>query len=103
MRWWKILVMETLRLNLNWDYDRPHEMANNHKTIRQMLEHGVRDEHDQYKWPTLKDNVGLFTPIIVDKLNQMVVAAGHHFFKKRRRNNTTMRFICQRHARSFSY
>jgi IS5 family transposase len=83
MHWWKILVMGTLRLNLNWDYDRLHEMVNNHKTIREMLGHGVRDEDDQYKLQTLKDNVGLFTPVILDKLNQIVVAAGHHFLKKK--------------------
>jgi len=82
MHWWKILVMGTLRLNLNWDYDRLHEMVNNHKTIREMLGHGIRDENDQYKLQTLKDNVGLFTPEILDKLNQIVVAAGHHFLKK---------------------
>src|SRR5271165_1545042 len=33
---WKILVMGTLRLNLNCDYDRLHELVNNHKTIREM-------------------------------------------------------------------
>jgi len=31
MELWKILVFGVLRLNLNWDYDRLHEMANNHK------------------------------------------------------------------------
>ena len=41
MHWWKVLVMGTLRLNLNWDYDRLHEMVNNHKTIREMLGHGI--------------------------------------------------------------
>lgn len=83
MDWWRILVMGTLRLNLNWDYDRLHEMVNNHKTIREMLGHDIRDENDQYKLQTIKDNVGLFTPEILDKLNQIVVTAGHHFLKKK--------------------
>ena len=26
---WKILVLGTLRLNCNWDFDKVHEMANN--------------------------------------------------------------------------
>ena len=75
--------MGTLRLNLNWDYDRLHEMVNNHKTIREMLGHGIRDSGDEYSLQALKDNVELFTPEIVDKLNQMVVAAGHQFLKKK--------------------
>lgn len=83
MHLWRVLVMGTLRLNLNWDYDRLHEMVNNHKTIREMLGHGIRDEGDEYSLQALKDNVGLFTPEILDKLNQIVVAAGHQFLKKK--------------------
>jgi len=40
MDWWKILVMGTIRLNLNCDFDRVHELANEHRTLRQMLGHG---------------------------------------------------------------
>jgi len=38
MEQWTILVLGTLRLGLNIDYDRVHELANEHKTLRQMLE-----------------------------------------------------------------
>ena len=31
---WKILVLGTLRLNCNWDFDKVHEMANNHTNFR---------------------------------------------------------------------
>ena len=37
MELWKILVMGTIRLNCNWDYDKLQDIVNNHKTIRQML------------------------------------------------------------------
>ncbi len=43
MEQWKILVLAVLRLGLNTDYDRIHELANHHDTIRQMLGHGVRE------------------------------------------------------------
>ena len=36
---WKILVLGTLRLNCNWDYDKVQEMANNHDKLRKMLGH----------------------------------------------------------------
>ena len=62
MSLWKILVMGVLRLNLNWDYYRLLEMVNQHKTIRQMLGHGFRDEDEAYNLQTLKDNVSLLTP-----------------------------------------
>jgi hypothetical protein len=31
---WKVLVLGSLRLSLNCDDDRVHELANNHKTLR---------------------------------------------------------------------
>jgi hypothetical protein len=79
---WKILVMGVLRLNLNWDYDRLLEMVNNHRTIREMLGHGFYDEAEPYKLQTLKDNVSLLTPKVVDQINQVVVKAGHKALKK---------------------
>jgi hypothetical protein len=82
---WKILVMGTLRLNLNWDYDRLLEMVNNHKTIREMLGHGLHDEDEPYKLQTLKDNVRLLSPELLDQINQLVVDAGHVVLKKKRR------------------
>ena len=82
---WRIFVFGTLRVNLNWDYDRLHEMANNHKTIRQMLGHVISDDEHAYKLQTLKDNVALLTPGISDKISQLTVKVGHTFCKKKRR------------------
>ena len=83
MNLWKILVLGVLRLNLNWDYDRLQEMANNHKTIRQMLGHGFIDNDYTYKLQTLKDNVCLLTPETLNKINEIVVKAGHKLVKKK--------------------
>ena len=80
---WRILVMGMLRLNLNWDYDRLCEMVNEHRTIRQMLGHGIVDDGERYHVQTLKDNVSLLTPEIVDRINQVVVKAGHELEKKK--------------------
>ena len=39
MELWKILVLGTLRLNCNWDFDKLKEMAEKHATLREMLGH----------------------------------------------------------------
>ena len=83
MHFWKILVLGVLRLNLNWDYDRLREMANQHSTIRQMLGHGF-DDSEQYKLQTIKDNISLFTPELLGKINEAVAAAGHDVVGKKR-------------------
>ena len=82
MELWKILVCGVLRLDLNEDYDRLCELVNHHNTIREMLGHGTFNE-ETYHFQTLKDNVGLFTPELLDKINEIVVQAGHGVVKKK--------------------
>jgi hypothetical protein len=82
MEQWRILVLGVLRLGLNADYDRIQELANQHSTLRQMLGHSDWSDKAQYKLQTLKDNLMLFTPELLDRINQEVVGAGHVLVKK---------------------
>ena len=82
MALWKILVCGVVRLDLNEDYDRLHELVNKHRDIRMMLGHAAFDE-EMYKYQTLVDNVSLFTPELLDKINQVVVSGGHALIKKK--------------------
>jgi hypothetical protein len=77
MTLWKILVLGTLRLNCNFDFDKVQEMANQHRTLRQMLGHGFLDDNKEYAIQTIKDNVQLLTPEILDRINEIVVKEGH--------------------------
>jgi len=82
MALWKILVCGVVRLDLNEDYDRLHELVNHHDTLRAVLGHGeFNDEY--YHYQTLVDNVSLVTPELLDKINQVVVNAGHVLIKKK--------------------
>lgn len=83
---WKIFVLGVLRVNLDWDFDRTQEMANNHRTIRQMLGHSDIDNGGEYKLQTLRDNISLFSPEILDRVNEVVVKAGHSIVKKKDEN-----------------
>jgi IS5 family transposase len=74
---WKILVLGTLRLNCNWDFDKLHDIANNHKKVRQMLGHNALNDNYRYALQTLKDNISLFTQEVFDEINRIVVNMGH--------------------------
>lgn len=89
MNIWKIFVLGTLRLNCNWDYDKLHDIVNNHILLRQMLGHGSMDADYRYKLQTLKDNISLFTQDILDKINQVVVKYGHQVAGKKKDENLT--------------
>lgn len=83
MTQWQLLVLGVLRLGLNADYDRIQELANQHKTIRLMLGHSDWADEHCYNLQTLKDNLRLFTPEILDQINREVVKAGHQVIKKK--------------------
>jgi IS5 family transposase len=83
MDYWTILVMGVLRLGMNWDYDALHEQVNEHGKIRQMLGHADDLGKYEYQLQTIKDNVKLFKPELLDKINEVVVKAGHALVKKK--------------------
>lgn len=85
---WVLLVLGALRLGANCDYDRLHELANEHQTLRAMLGHGKWSEQ-AYSLQTLKDNVRLLTEEMLEEINTLVVDAGHTFIKKKK---TTLRY-----------
>lgn len=79
---WETFVLGMLRLNCNWDFDKLQDQANNHKTIRDML--GKSDfEGKRYALQTIRENVSLFTPEILNKINEVVVKAGHKVIGKK--------------------
>ncbi|MCP4876387.1 MAG: ISNCY family transposase, partial [Gammaproteobacteria bacterium] len=82
MALWSILVLSTLRVNLDADYDRVLELANEHKTLREMLGHGLLDAEEQYALQTLKDNLTLMTPEVLKEINRIAVNFGHKILGK---------------------
>ncbi len=89
MAQWKILVLGILRLGLNTDYDRIHDLANHHSTLRQMLGHSDIFDDSRYSLQTIKDNLMLFTPKILDQINQEVIKAGHTLVKNNQKDGQT--------------
>lgn len=81
---WKVLVLGTLRLSCNWDYDKLMDIANNHKTLRLMLGHSTVLDEYHYPLQTLKDNLSLFTPEILDRINRVVLQHGHQLIGKKK-------------------
>ena len=94
MELWKILVLGCIRLNDNCDYDKLQDLANNHRKLREMLGHGIVDHEFYYPQQTLKDNVSLFTPEILDRINQVVVKAGHRLIYQKKNEKIGLKGKC---------
>jgi hypothetical protein len=80
---WKTFVLGMLKLNADIDFDKLHELANNHKNLRLMLGHSILDWDNLYALQTIRDNIALFAPEILDKLNQVFIPYGHRIVGKK--------------------
>lgn len=83
MELWQILVMGVVMQGLNCDFDRLHDLVNEHNTLRQFLGHAdVWDKH-RYSYQSLVDNIRLLTPQLLSEVGKLVVETGHKFSKKK--------------------
>ena len=76
MDMWSILVMGVVKQGLGCDFDRLHELVNEHKTLRKFLGHPAISDK-LYHYQTLVDNVSLLNPELLGEINQLVVESGH--------------------------
>jgi hypothetical protein len=78
-----------IRQGCSWDYDKLHHMANNNLMIRELLGHDRLYCEDPYHYnlQTLKDNVMLLTPELIDKISEIVVKAGHKLLGGKKKKN----------------
>lgn len=82
MEMWKILVLGILKQGLGCDFDRLHELANQHKTVRQMMGHSDFVDDTYYEYQTVIDNISLLTPELLAEVQKLVVKTGHEVAKK---------------------
>ncbi len=76
MDYWTLFVLATLRLTINCDYARLHNLANNHRLLRQLLGYGDLDWHHRYELSTIKANTTLLTEEVLMQINVLVVRYG---------------------------
>jgi hypothetical protein len=81
LSYWEILVLAAVRLGGDYDYDALQDLAENHRTLRQIL--GVADEAvgpdhpPPYSWQRLRDNLCLLRPETIEQINHLLVSVGH--------------------------
>ena len=83
MELWRILVLGVLKQGLACDFDRLHDLANHHQTIRSFLGHSDFGDETYYEYQTVVDNVSLLTPALLSAVGRLVVESGHQVAKKK--------------------
>ena len=83
MELWRILVLGVVKQGLRCDFDRLHDLANHHATVRAFLGHGEFGDKRYYEYQTVVDNVSLLTPELLSAVGRLVVESGHAVARKR--------------------
>jgi len=89
---WCIFVLAQVRLCLNISYEMLHNLANNHRTLRQLMgiEREFGHEPFEFEYQTLYENVSMISDELVAELNHVIVEFGQgDVFKKK--ENTVFR------------
>lgn len=82
---WEILVLGTVKLNLNIDYDALHDLTNEHNALRGILGIQRSDfrEGRKYSLQSLKDNIRLLDEATIYEVVELIVKGGHELVKKK--------------------
>jgi transposase, IS5 family len=75
--YWSILVLASVRLGCNLNYDRLQNLAEEHRSLRLIMGVGGWDEATSFDWRCLRDNITLLSPDTIERLNHGIVAEGH--------------------------
>ena len=77
MEMWRIPVMGVGRQGPGRDFDRPHGLANRHRTLRRFPGHPDVWDGRRYHHRTLVDNVGLLNPVLPAGVSRLIGGSGH--------------------------
>jgi len=77
LNYWEIVVLAAARLGCDLDYDKLQDLAENHRTLRQIMGIGNWDEAVDFDWRRIEDNVNKLQPETLKKINDLIVGAGH--------------------------
>jgi IS5 family transposase len=77
LSYWEITVLAAARLGCNLDYDKLQDLAENHRSLRQIMGIGDWQEEVDFDWRRIEDNVLKLRPETLKKINDLVVKAGH--------------------------
>jgi transposase, IS5 family len=85
LSYWEILVLSSVRLGCNLNYDKLQDLAENHRNLRHVMGVGdwqpstrsPNDAKSDFNWRRIHDNDCWVQPSTLEKINQLVVDATH--------------------------
>jgi transposase, IS5 family len=83
LNYWEVTVLAAVRLGCNLDYDKLQDLAENHRSLQQIMGIGAwQGEEVDFDWRRLEDNLLKLRPETLKKVNDLIVRAGHELEPK---------------------
>lgn len=73
---WHVIVLATLRLGCNLNYDKLQDLAENHRALRDILGVGEWDDSISFDYRRLRDTIALLRPQTLEQINHQLVGYG---------------------------
>src|SRR5262249_32598983 len=77
LNYWEIIVLAAARLGCNLDYDKLQDLAENHRSLRQIMGIGDWQEEIDFDWRRIEDNLIKLRPETLKRISNLIVRAGH--------------------------
>ena len=71
--YWHITVLTAARLGCNLDYDKLQDLAEQHRALRQIMGIGDWQEHIDFNWRRIRDNICLLKAETVEAISHCIV------------------------------
>src|ERR1700681_3285559 len=83
LNYWGVTVLAAVRLGCNLDYDKLQDLAENHRSLQQIMGIGAWQAAEvDFDWRRLEDNLLKLRPETLKKVNDLIVRAGHELEPK---------------------
>lgn len=76
MRFWEILVLASVRLGCNLDYDALEDLANHHRKLREMMGLGLIETRG-FSRSCLQENLSKLSAHTIRQIDRVIVGLGH--------------------------
>ncbi len=73
---WQILVLASVRLGCNLNYDELQDLAEEHRALRQVMGVGNWDDKTSFNWRRIRNTLCALKPDTIDKINELIVGKG---------------------------
>ena len=71
--YWQIVVLAAVRRGCSLDYDKLQDLAEQHRTLRQITGIGDWEEGPSFNWRRIRDNVCLLRPETIEEISHLIV------------------------------